>query len=67
MNASSTLIPHTERTVALLAFEDPGSSPVGELLDAAQRHRTASELNAAILSAQVGQLPLLLCDLTLPW
>lgn len=38
--------------MALLAFEAPGDSPVGELLDAAQRQKTASELNAAILSSQ---------------
>ena len=42
-----------ERTVALLAFNDPRSSPVGELMEVAQRQKTASELNAAILTAQV--------------
>ncbi|KAI8472538.1 MAG: CTLH/CRA C-terminal to lish motif domain-containing protein [Monoraphidium minutum] len=41
-----------ERTVALLAFDDPRASPVGDLMDAAQRQKTASELNAAILSSQ---------------
>ena len=41
-----------ERTVALLAFEDARDSPVGDLMDLAQRHKTASELNAAILSSQ---------------
>ncbi|GBF90786.1 hypothetical protein Rsub_03087 [Raphidocelis subcapitata] len=41
-----------ERTVALLAFEDPRASPLGELMEASQRQRTASELNAAILSSQ---------------
>jgi hypothetical protein len=41
-----------ERTVALLAFEDAKSSPVGDLMDVAQRQKTASELNAAILSSQ---------------
>ena len=38
--------------MALLAFDDPRSSPVGDLMDAAQRQKTASELNAAILSSQ---------------
>jgi len=42
----------TERTVALLAFDDPHSSPVGELMEPSQRQKTASELNAAILSSQ---------------
>ncbi|KAF8071073.1 GID8 [Scenedesmus sp. PABB004] len=42
-----------ERTVALLAFgDDARRSPVGELMDVAQRQKTASELNAAILSSQ---------------
>jgi hypothetical protein len=44
---------HPERTVTLLAFSDPGSSPLGQLMGAAQRHKTASELNAAILESQV--------------
>lgn len=41
-----------ERTVALLAFEDASSSPLAELMELSQRQRTASELNAAILSSQ---------------
>lgn len=41
-----------ERTVALLAFEDAKNSPVADLMDVAQRQKTASELNAAILSSQ---------------
>lgn len=41
-----------ERTVALLIFENPGASPMAELLDSSQRSKTASELNAAILAAQ---------------
>ncbi|GIL87410.1 hypothetical protein Vretimale_1677 [Volvox reticuliferus] len=53
-----------ERTVALLAFEDSKSSPVGDLMDVAQRQKTASELNAAILQSQAQEreprLPLLL-------
>ncbi|KAH7568966.1 hypothetical protein JRO89_XS06G0081700 [Xanthoceras sorbifolium] len=41
-----------ERTVALLAFEDVSNCPVGNLLDISQRLKTASEVNAAILTSQ---------------
>ena len=41
-----------ERTVALLVFEDVKSSPLADLMDVAQRQKTASELNAAILASQ---------------
>ncbi|KAL1925585.1 uncharacterized protein VTP21DRAFT_468 [Calcarisporiella thermophila] len=41
-----------ERTMALLIFDNNSSSPVSNLLGAAHRQRTASELNAAILVAQ---------------
>ena len=41
-----------ERTVALLVFEDVRSSPLADLMDVAQRQKTASELNAAILASQ---------------
>ncbi|KAL3522224.1 hypothetical protein ACH5RR_015058 [Cinchona calisaya] len=41
-----------ERTVSLLAFEDVKNCPVAELLDISQRLKTASEVNAAILSSQ---------------
>lgn len=41
-----------ERTVALLAFEDTKDAPMADLLDIAQRQKTASELNAAILASQ---------------
>ncbi|KAK6183937.1 glucose-induced degradation protein 8 homolog [Patella vulgata] len=40
-----------ERTLALLAFEDPESSPFSELLHPSHRQKVASELNAAILEA----------------
>ena len=38
--------------MALLAFENAASSPVADLMDAAQRQKTASEVNAAILKSQ---------------
>nr|SVE75369.1 EOG090X0CTI [Daphnia dolichocephala] len=41
-----------ERTLALLAFEDPEKSPFGDLLHPSHRQRVASELNAAILKAE---------------
>lgn len=41
-----------ERTMTLLAFDDASKSPVSDLLSAAQRQKTASELNAAILNSQ---------------
>jgi len=41
-----------ERTLALLAFEDPDKSPFGDLLHPTHRQRVASELNAAILKAE---------------
>ncbi|CAL8469376.1 g8917 [Coccomyxa elongata] len=46
------LLEELERTMALLAFEDTRSSPVADLMDISQRQKTASELNAAILSSQ---------------
>ncbi|KAA8491046.1 Glucose-induced degradation protein 8-like [Porphyridium purpureum] len=45
-------LPELERVMALLAFENPRDSPLASFLDAAQRHQTASELNAAILASQ---------------
>ena len=38
--------------MALLAFEETKKSPVGDLLDHAQRQKIASEVNAALLSSQ---------------
>ncbi|WIA11855.1 hypothetical protein OEZ85_011941 [Tetradesmus obliquus] len=46
------LLEELERTVSLLAFEQPATSPVGGLMDVVQRQKTASELNAAILASQ---------------
>ncbi|OAY26129.1 protein GID8 homolog isoform X3 [Manihot esculenta] len=48
----NSFLEELERTVALLAFEDVTNCPVGELLDISQRLKTASEVNAAILSSQ---------------
>ncbi|KJE92238.1 hypothetical protein CAOG_03242 [Capsaspora owczarzaki ATCC 30864] len=41
-----------EKALALLAFDNQRTSPVGHLLDLAQRQKTASALNAAILASQ---------------
>jgi glucose-induced degradation protein 8 len=38
-----------ERTMALLAFEDPNDSPFCDLLQTVQRQRLASEVNSAML------------------
>ena len=38
--------------MALLVFEDVKASPLADLMDVAQRQKTASELNAAILASQ---------------
>lgn len=39
--------------MALLAFPDPAACPVADLMGAGQWQRTAGELNAAVLAAQV--------------
>ncbi|CAH8351024.1 unnamed protein product [Eruca vesicaria subsp. sativa] len=41
-----------EKTVALLVFEDASNCPVKDLLDVSHRLKTASEVNAAILTSQ---------------
>ena len=41
-----------ERTMLLLAYEDASQAPTASLLSQATRQKTASQLNAAILSAQ---------------
>lgn len=50
--ADPEILNELERTLALLAFEDPESSPFGELLHPSQRQKVASELNAAILQME---------------
>ncbi|XP_059160654.1 glucose-induced degradation protein 8-B homolog [Physella acuta] len=43
------VLPELEKTLALLAFDNPEHSPFGELLHPSQRQKVASEVNAAIL------------------
>lgn len=52
MMLQPTFLEDLEKTVALLAFEDVSKCPVAELLDESQRVKTASEVNAAILTSQ---------------
>ncbi|THG18791.1 hypothetical protein TEA_010235 [Camellia sinensis var. sinensis] len=49
---NQSFLEELEKTVALLAFDDVTNCPVGELLDISQRLKTASEVNAAILTSQ---------------
>jgi len=42
-----------ERTLALLAFEEPTNSPFSDLLNQTHRQKVASELNAAILKIEL--------------
>ncbi|XP_033638826.1 glucose-induced degradation protein 8 homolog isoform X2 [Asterias rubens] len=46
------ILPELERTLALLAFENPEMSPFADLLHPSQRQKVASELNSAILEAE---------------
>ncbi|KAL1479974.1 hypothetical protein MTO96_051428 [Rhipicephalus appendiculatus] len=48
----SRVLSELERTLALLAFEEPQSSPFGDLLHPSQRQKVASEVNAALLEDQ---------------
>lgn len=41
-----------EKTMALLAYDTPETSPFGHLMKPTQRHMVASEVNAAILETQ---------------
>lgn len=62
--ASPAFLAELERTMLLLAYEDASACPEAALLGQAQRQRTASRLNAAILAAQSQEteaaLPLIL-------
>lgn len=46
-----------ERTLALLAFEEPQASPFGDLLHPSHRQKVASEVNAALLEDQHSPRP----------
>lgn len=47
-----SVLAELERSIALLAFEDPKNSPFGDLLAPSHRQKIASEVNAAILKSQ---------------
>ena len=48
----SEVLQELERTLALLAFDDPASCPFADLLSSGHRQQVASQLNAAILRAE---------------
>eukprot|EP01080_Neovahlkampfia_damariscottae_P011325 gene11325-4137_t len=48
---NKTFLNEIEKTMSLLAFENTKDSPMNSLLDISHRHKTASELNAAILDS----------------
>jgi len=48
-------LPELERTLALLAFDKPESSPYADLLQCAHRQQLASQVNEAILQEQSGE------------
>lgn len=50
--ADPAILNELERTMALLAFEEPSKSPFGDLLNQAHRQKVASELNTAILKTE---------------
>ncbi|KAI9895972.1 hypothetical protein PsorP6_018610 [Peronosclerospora sorghi] len=45
-----------ERTMSIIAFKNPSKSPLGHLLEQAQRRRVADEVNFAILRSQKQEL-----------
>lgn len=49
---NTSYLEELEKTMALLAYEDPTASPFSNLLTPSQRHMVASEVNAAILETQ---------------
>ncbi|KAE9599292.1 hypothetical protein Lal_00044072 [Lupinus albus] len=49
---NQSFLEELERTISLLAFDNVSKCPAGELLDTSQRLKTASEVNAAILTSQ---------------
>lgn len=48
----TSVLQELERTLALLAFEDPTNCPFSDLLSPSHRQQVASELNAAILRCE---------------
>ena len=50
--APPELIDELEKTITLLAFTHPESSPLGSLLSPAQRQKTGGELNEALLESR---------------
>jgi hypothetical protein len=48
-------LPDLERTLSLLAFDKPESSPYSDLLHSSHRQQLASEVNEAILKEQSGE------------
>jgi len=55
---NSGVLSELERTLALLAFEDPERSPFGDLLDLSHRQKVASELNTAFLGTDDDEAPI---------
>uniref|UniRef100_M4B2F8 CTLH domain-containing protein n=1 Tax=Hyaloperonospora arabidopsidis (strain Emoy2) TaxID=559515 RepID=M4B2F8_HYAAE len=53
MNEQPQFLHEIERTMSLLAFQNPSESPLGHLLEQSQRRRVAVEVNSAILRSQV--------------
>ncbi|GAB4826904.1 Glucose-induced degradation complex subunit [Ancistrocladus abbreviatus] len=49
---NQSFLEELERTVSLLVFEDVSNCPARDLFDISQRLKTASEVNAAILTSQ---------------
>ena len=62
--ASTAMLAELERTMMLLVYENSAECPEADLLSQRQRQQTASELNAAVLTAQAQEteaaLPMLL-------
>ncbi|XKL62251.1 hypothetical protein PGB90_002084 [Kerria lacca] len=52
-----SILNELERTLALLAFEEPMKSPFSDLLNQTHRQKIASELNAAILKMEQVESP----------
>jgi hypothetical protein len=48
-------LPELERTLSLLAFDKPETSPYSDLLHSSHRQQLASEVNEAILKEQSGE------------